>query len=166
MRKVVILGSGRTTGGKYDGSLKSLAAPEIGGQVVKETIRRSGITPDVIDQTIFGSAWQAGVGPNPARLTAVAGGFPRILSGFGHVRCGSSIQALIMGCQAIKAEDVIQSWWVVPKAPTMFYGLPKARWGYRWGGEIEDLLHKDGFLCPVAGGFMGELTDVYATNWV
>ena len=59
MREVVILGSGRTAGGKYDGSLKSLTAPQFGGQVVKETIKRSGITPETIDQTIFGSAWQA-----------------------------------------------------------------------------------------------------------
>jgi len=167
MRKVVILGSGRTTGGKYDGSLKSLTAPEIGGQVVKETIRRSGIAPDVIDQTIFGSAWQAGVGPNPARLTAVAGGVPADSPAVSvNVRCGSSIQALIMGCQAIKAEDantVLVGG--TESANNVPYGLPKARWGYRMGkGEIEDLLHKDGFLCPVAGGLMGELTDVYAAE--
>ena len=45
------------------------------------------------------------------------------------------------------------------------YGLPKARWGYRMGkGVIDDLLHKDGFLCPVGGGLMGELTDAYAAE--
>ena len=167
MRKVVILGSGRTAGGKYDGSLKTLTAPQFGGQLVKETIRRSGITPDVIDQTIFGSAWQAGVGPNPARLTAVAGGVPSDSPAVSvNVRCGSSIQALIMGCQAIKAEDV-DTVLVggTESANNVPYGLPKARWGYRMGkGEIEDLLHKDGFLCPVAGGLMGELTDVYAAD--
>ncbi len=167
MRKVVILGSGRTAGGKYGGSLKSLTAVEFGGQLVKETIKRSGIEPDAIEQTIFGSAWQAGVGPNPARLTAVAGGVPVDSPAVSvNVRCGSSIQALIMGCQAIKAEDAntilvggTESANMVP------YGLPKARWGYRMGkGAIDDLLHKDGFLCPVGGGLMGELTDVYAAE--
>jgi acetyl-CoA C-acetyltransferase len=167
MRKVVILGSGRTAGGKYDGSLKSLTAVEFGGQLVKETIKRSGITPDAIDQTIFGSAWQAGVGPNPARLTAVAGGVPAESPAVSvNVRCGSSIQALIMGCQAIKAEDV-DTVLVggTESANNVPYGLPKARWGYRMGkGTIDDLLHKDGFLCPVAGGLMGELTDAYAAE--
>ena len=167
MREIVILGAGRTAGGKYDGSLKSLTAPEIGGQVVKETIKRSGITPETIDQTIFGSAWQAGVGPNPARLTAIAGGVPSDAPAVSvNVRCGSSIQALIMGCQAIKAEDVDTVLaGGTESANNVPYGLAKARWGYRMGkGAIDDLLHKDGFLCPVAGGLMGELTDVYAKD--
>jgi len=122
--------------------------------VVRETIKRSGISPDTIDQTIFGNAWQAGVGPNPARLTAVGGGVPVDAPAVSvNVRCGSSIQALISGAQAIKAEDVdtvlvggTESSNQVP------YGLAKARWGYRMGkGELLDLLHHDGFQCPLWG---------------
>ncbi len=107
MREVVILGSARSAGGRFDGSLKSMTAPQFGAVVVRETINRSGIEPDVIDQTIFGNAWQAGVGPNPARITAVNGGVPIDKPAVSvNVRCGSSIQAMIMGVQAIKAEDV------------------------------------------------------------
>lgn len=165
MREVVILGTGRTAGGKFGGSLKSMTAPEFGAVVVAETIKRAGILPDTIDQTVFGNAWQAGVGPNPARLTAVKGGVPQDAPAVSvNVRCGSSIQALIMGTQAIKAEDVdtvlvggTESSNNVP------YALPKARWGYRMGkGAVVDLMHHDGFLCPLGGGLMGELTDAYA----
>jgi acetyl-CoA C-acetyltransferase len=40
------------------------------------------------------------------------------------------------------------------------YALAKARSGYRMGtGELLDLMHKDGFLCPLGGGLMGELTE-------
>lgn len=167
MKQVVILGAGRTAGGKYDGSLKTMTAPEFGGQVITEVVRRSGIDTDVIDQTILGNAYQAGVGPNPARLTAIAGGIPADVPAVTlNVRCGSSIQALIMGCQAIKAGDVdtvlaggTESCNNVP------YGLPKARWGYRMGkGALDDLLHTDGFLCPLGGGLMGALTDAYAKD--
>ena len=49
---------------------------QFGATVVRETIKRSGIEPSEIDQTIFGNAWQAGVGPNAARLSAVNGGVP------------------------------------------------------------------------------------------
>jgi len=165
MREVVILGSGRTAGGKYDGSLKSLTATQFGAVVVRETIKRSGISPDTIDQTIFGNAWQAGVGPNPARLTAVGGGVPTDSPAVSvNVRCGSSIQALIFGAQAIKAEDadtVLVGG--TESANQVPYALAKARWGYRMGkGELLDLLHYDGFLCPLGGGLMGELTDAYA----
>ena len=167
MREVVILGSARTAGGKFGGSLQSMTAPQFGAVVVRETIKRSGIEPDVIDQTIFGSAWQAGVGPNPARLTAVNGGVPVEKPAVSvNVRCGSSIQAMIMGVQAIKAEDVdtvlvggTESSNHVP------FALPKARFGYRMGkGDILDLLHHDGFSCPLGKGLMGELTDAYAAD--
>ncbi|MEJ2283974.1 MAG: acetyl-CoA C-acyltransferase [Desulfobacterales bacterium] len=165
MKKVVILGAARTAGGKFGGSLKSLTAPEFGAQVVKETIHRAGILPETIDQTIFGNAWQAGVGPNPARLTAYNGGVPAEAPAISiNVRCGSSIQALIMGSQAIKAGDVdtvivggTESTTNVP------YGLAGARWGYRMGqGALLDLLSHDGFRCPLGGGLMGELTDACA----
>ncbi len=165
MREVVILGAGRTAGGKFGGSLKTMTAPEYGAVVVKETIKRAGISPETIDQTIFGNAWQAGVGPNPARLTAVKGGVPHEAPAVSvNVRCGSSIQAFMMGAQAIKAQDVdtvlvggTESSNNVP------FALPKARFGYRMGkGAVVDLLHNDGFLCPLGGGLMGELTDAYS----
>lgn len=168
MREVVILGAARTAGGKFGGSLASLTAPEFGAVVVQETIKRSGIRPEDIDQTIFANAWQAGVGPNPARITAVKGGVPKDAPAVSiNVRCGSSIQALIFGVQAIKAEDVdtvlvggTESTSQIP------YALPKARFGYRMGkGEMLDLMHKDGFMCPLGGGFMGELTDALAKEF-
>ena len=165
MKQVVILGATRTAGGKFGGSLAPLTAPEFGAQAVQEVIKRSGISADMIDQTIFANAWQAGVGPNPARITAVKGGVPTDAPAVSiNVRCGSSIQSLIFGVQAIKADDVTtvlvggtESSSQVP------YALPKARFGYRMGkGDMLDLMHNDGFLCPLGGGLMGELTDALA----
>jgi acetyl-CoA C-acetyltransferase len=162
MKEIVILGSGRTAGGKYGGSLQNESAPKLGATVIKEVISRSGISADTIEQTILGNAWQAGIGPNPARLASVWGGVPVETPAVSiNVRCGSSIQALIFGAQAIKAGDIntalvggIESSNQVP------YALAKARWGYRMGkGEILDLLHHDGFLCPLGNGLMGEITE-------
>jgi acetyl-CoA C-acetyltransferase len=162
MREVVILGSARTAGGKYGGSLKNLTAPEVGAAAIKEVVKRAGISADTIDQTVFGSAWQAGVGPNPARISAVKGGVPVEAPAVSvNVRCGSSIQALIMGTQAIKAEDVdCVLVGGTESANQIPYALPKARWGHRMGnGELVDLMHKDGFRCPLGGGLMGEITE-------
>ena len=165
MREVVILGAARTAGGSFGGSLKSMTAPEIGAFAVREAIARSGIPPETVDQTVLGNAWQAGVGPNPARITAVKGGVPVERPAVSvNVRCGSSIQALIFGAQAIKAGDVdtvlvggTESTSQIP------YALPKARFGYRMGkGELLDLMHQDGFLCPLGGGLMGELSEAVA----
>lgn len=162
MREVVILGSARTIGGQFGGSLQNLTAPELGAAAVRETVKRSGIAPETIDQTIFGNAWQAGVGPNAARLSSVMGGVPFETPAVTvNVRCGSSIQALILGAQGIKAGDVdtvlvggTESSSQIP------YGLTRARWGYRMGdGQLLDLMHKDGFRCPLGGGLMGEITE-------
>ncbi len=163
MKEIVILGAGRTAGGKYGGTLQKMTAPQLGAVVTKEVVKRSGISADVVDQSVLGNAWQAAIGPNPARIAAVKGGIPVTSPAVSvNVRCGSSIQALIFGAQAIKAGDVdtvlvggIESSNQVP------YALSKARWGYRMGkGELLDLMHQDGFLCPLGGGLMGELTEV------
>jgi acetyl-CoA C-acetyltransferase len=163
MREVVIVGAARTAGGKFEGTLQKLTAPELGAVVIPEVIKRSGISADVIDQSVLGNAWQAGIGPNPARIAAVKGGVPEDKPAVSiNVRCGSSLQALIFGAQAIKAGDVdtvlvggIESTNQIP------YALAKARSGYRMGaGELLDLMHKDGFLCPLGGGLMGELTEI------
>jgi acetyl-CoA C-acetyltransferase len=162
MREVVILGSNRTAGGKYGGSLQKVTATELGAAVVKDVIQRSGISADVIDQTVFGSAWQAGVGPNPARICAVNGGVPVDAPAVSvNVRCGSSIQALIFGAQAIKAGDV-DTVLVggTESANNIPFALPGARWGYRMGnGDLVDLMHQDGFRCPLGGDLMGGITE-------
>lgn len=162
MREIVIAGSARSAGGKFGGTLQKLTAPQIGAAVIEEVVKRSGITPDVIDQSVLGNAWQAGIGPNPARIAAVTGGIPVEKPAVSiNVRCGSSIQALILGAQAIKAGDIdtalVGGFESTNQVP---YALAKARWGYRMGtGEVLDLMHKDGFLCPLGKGLMGELTE-------
>ncbi|MDP7077720.1 MAG: acetyl-CoA C-acyltransferase, partial [Desulfobacterales bacterium] len=165
MKEVVILSAARSAGGKFGGSLASMTAPDFGAVVVRETIKRAGISPDVIDQSIIGNAWQAGVGPNPARITAVRAGVPTYAPAVSiNVRCGSGIQAMIFGAQAIKTGDmntVLVGG--TESASQIPYALSKARWGYRMGkGELLDLMHKDGFFCPLGGGLMGELTDALA----
>jgi acetyl-CoA C-acetyltransferase len=168
MREVVIVSSARTAGGKFQGSLQKLTAPEIGAVAIREAVKRAGISPDVVDQTVFGSAWQAGVGPNPARLASVMGGVsvnaPAVSV---NVRCGSSLQALIFGAQAIKAGDVDTVLVGGTESTTNIpYALPGARDGYRMGdGQLVDLMHKDGFRCPLGGGLMGEITETLATEF-
>jgi len=162
VREVVILSSVRTAGGKFGGSLAGLSAGQLGAVVVREAVKRAGISPEVVQQTVFGNAWQAGVGPNAARLSAVWGGLPVDSPAVSvNVRCGSSLQALIFGVQAIKAGDVdcvmvggTESTSQVP------YALPGARWGMRMGnGEMLDLMHHDGFRCPLGGDLMGGITE-------
>ena len=162
MKKVFIVDGVRTAGGSFGGSLRDVKSPELGGIVISEVLRRSGVPGEILDEVIFGSAWQAGVGPNPARLSSVAGDIPSSVPAVSvNVRCGSSLKATIMGAHAIMSgdEDAVLVGGT-ESANNVPYVLDKARWGYRMGAStLFDVLHKDGFYCPLGEGLMGEITE-------
>ena len=62
METPVILSAVRTPIGKFQGGLSGFTAPELGGQVVAEAIRRAGLTGKQIDEAILGNVVQAGLG--------------------------------------------------------------------------------------------------------
>ena len=74
MSQPVLVAGARTPIGKMLGGLSRLQAPALGGTAIRAALERAGITGDQVDAVIFGNVVQAGVGPNPARLAAVAGG--------------------------------------------------------------------------------------------
>ncbi len=162
MRKVYIVSAVRTAGGSFGGSLKGKKSPELGAVVIENALKRAGVTGEVLDEVIFGTAWQAGVGPNPARLAGIGAGVPVTVPAVTvNVRCGSSLKALIMGAHAIMSgeEDAVMVGGA-ESTSNVPYLLGNARWGYRIGSsDLIDVLHKDGFQCPLAEGLMGEITE-------
>ena len=163
MRKVVIASAVRTAGGKFGGSLKNVTAPDLGAAVIKEAVNRANITGDMVDQVIFGNAWQAGVGANPARIAAIKGALPVTVPAFTvNIRCGSSLRALQLAALSIGAgeTDIVVAGGT-ESASNVPYILPDARWGHRMGKKVvDDVLHRDGFLCPLADMFMGDTCEL------
>lgn len=163
MRKVVIASAVRTAGGKFGGSLKEVTAPELGAAVIREAVIRAAVPGEKIDQVIFGNAWQAGVGANPARIATVKAGLPVNVPAFTiNIRCGSSLRALQLAALSIGAgESDIVIAGGTESASNVPYILPDARWGHRMGKKVaDDVLHRDGFLCPLAGMFMGDTAEL------
>ena len=163
MRTVVIASAVRTAGGKFGGSLKDITAPELGAAVVREAVKRANLRPDAIDQVIFGNGWQAGVGANTARIATVKGGLPVSVPAFTiNIRCGSGLRALQLAALSIGAgeTDIVVAGGT--ESPSNVpYILPEARWGHRMGQKVaDDVLHKDGFICPLAEMFMGDTCEV------
>ena len=168
MKDVVIVGGVRTPGGKFGGTLKDVSVPELGALAVHEVVRRTGMDPNAVDEVIFGNGWQAGVGPNTARLVTVKGGLPEKVPAFTvNKRCGSSLKTIILGVQAIRAGDAgtvlvggVENTSRVP------YVLQDARWGMRQGhGEVVDLTHKDGYVCGLIGEIMGTTAETLAVQF-
>src|SRR5260370_15768318 len=72
----VILSAVRTPIGKFQGGLAGFSAPELGGKIVAEAIRRAGLQASQIDEAILGNVVQAGLCQNAAPPAALRGGRP------------------------------------------------------------------------------------------
>ena len=158
MSDIVIAGAVRTAGGKFGGSFKRVSSVELGALVLAESLRRAEIDPNRVDEVVFGSGWQAGLGPNIGRLATVKGGLPIEVPAFTvNKRCGSSLRATSLAIQIIKAGDAeVVLVGGAENSTQVPYIADKARWGNRMGdGKLIDVLHKDGFMCPLAGHLMG-----------
>ena len=160
--EVFIISGARTAVGRFGGSLKDYSARELGIIVVKELLRRSKISGDLIDEVIFGNARQAGNGPNLARQISFFSGIPEYVPSYTiNKACGSSLKAISLAVQSIKAGDCdvvlaggTESMSNIP------YLLMQARWGYRLGDNtLVDAQYRDGIFCPLADCLMGKTAE-------
>ncbi|WP_034301260.1 acetyl-CoA C-acetyltransferase [Herbaspirillum sp. RV1423] len=106
MDDVVIVAAQRTAVGKFGGSLSKIAASDLGAQVIKALLAKTGIKPESISEVILGQVLTAGVGQNPARQAVISSGLPNMVPAFvvGKV-CGSGLKAVQLAAQAIKCGD-------------------------------------------------------------
>src|SRR5271169_6770796 len=106
MNDVVITAALRTAVGKFNGSIAKVPAADLGAQIIKALLARTGVQPDQISEVIMGQALTAGVGQNPARQALIRAGLPDSVPGMtiGKV-CGSGLKATHLAAQAIKCGD-------------------------------------------------------------
>src|SRR6266480_1370477 len=103
---VVIVAATRTAVGKFGGSLAKIPAAELGAQVIKSLLQKTGIKPDQVSEVIMGQVLTAGDGQNPARQASIKGGVPDMVPAMtiGKV-CGSGLKAVHLATQAIRCGD-------------------------------------------------------------
>ena len=76
IKDVVIASAVRTPVGKFQGAFSNVSAAELGRVVIVEALKRAGITPDMVDETLLGCVLQAGQYQGVARQAAVNAGIP------------------------------------------------------------------------------------------
>jgi acetyl-CoA C-acetyltransferase len=168
MKQPVIISATRTAIGKFQGSLKSFTAPQLGSIAVRAAIERAGIEASEVDEVIMGCVLQAGLGQNPARQAALGAGLPDKVSAFTVNKvCGSGLKAVMLAAQSIALGDneIVAAGGMesMSNAP---YLLMKARDGYRMGnGEIVDSMIHDGLWCAFDCWHMGETGEVVAAEY-
>ena len=160
--EVFVIAGARTAVGKFGGSLKDFSARELGIIVTKEVLKRANISGEQISEAIFGNARQAGNGPNLARQITFFSGIPDYVPSYTiNKACGSSLKAISLAAQSIKAGDcnmVLAGG--TDRMSIIPYLLMNARWGYRLGNnEILDSQYKDGIFCPLADCLMGKTAE-------
>jgi acetyl-CoA C-acetyltransferase len=181
MEDVVIVTGVRTPVGKFQGTLSSFSAVQLGSFVVREAARRAQLNSDQVDECIMGNVVSAGLGQNPARQAAIHGGLsPAVSAVTVNMVCGSGLKAVALAVQAIQtgnAEIVIAGGMEsMTNAP---YLLPQARNGFRMGNAtaVDSMLHDglweiyNGYHMGVTGehvaekhGITREQQDQYALN--
>jgi acetyl-CoA C-acetyltransferase len=168
MKNVFLAGAVRTPIGKFGGTLATWTAADLGVAVAKESLRRAGIAPDQITDSIWGCARQAGGGPNVARQITFRAGVPdKVPAATINQACGSGLKAIILAAQEImlgRANAVLaggtESMSRVP------YFADGARWGARMGNmQLVDGMYRDGFSDPLSGLLMGQTAEKLARQF-
>lgn len=158
MAKAVIVAASRTPTGKFMGALADVSAVELGAATLRETLRRAGLSAEVVEEAIMGQVVQAGCGQNPARQAALKAGLSNEVGALTINKvCGSGLKAVILAAQSIRAGDqnavLAGGMESMSNAPHL---LPAARKGYRLGHvQALDANMHDGLWCSINNEGMG-----------
>jgi len=181
MQEIVVVGAARTPIGSLNGCLAAIPATQLGSVAAAEAMRRGGVEPAQVDETIFGNVLSAGLGQAPARQVAIGAKVP-VTSGALTINkvCGSGMMAAMLAANRIQAGEaevvLVGGMESMSRAP---YLLDRARSGYRMGhGQLIDSMLLDGLwdvynqfsmgicgeLCAEKYGFSREAQDEYAAR--
>ncbi|WP_126172336.1 thiolase family protein [Altericroceibacterium xinjiangense] len=104
---IVVLSYARTPMGGMQGALSDVAATDLGAAAVKGAVERAGIAGEDIDRVYMGCVLPAGLGQAPARQAAIKAGLPKSVEATTVNKvCGSGMQTVIMGAEALAAGTI------------------------------------------------------------
>ena len=168
MKNIYLTGAVRTPIGRFGGTLASWSAADLGVAVAVESLRRAGVEPSLVQQSIWGCARQAGGGPNVARQITYRASVPETVPAFTvNQACGSGLKAIILATDEIMLgrSDVVLAGGTesMSRVPYFAEGV---RWGTRMGNvQLTDGMYRDGFNDPLSGLVMGETAENLARTY-
>lgn len=167
-RDVFIVSAARTPIGIFLGALKDFTAPDLGGIVIREALKRANLRGEDVDEVIMGNVVSAGIGQSPAKQAAVKGGIPYTVSCFAVNKvCGSALKAVALAAQAIQLEEkevvIAGGMESMSRAPHLVWGM---REGVKFGDvQIKDSMILDGLWCAFDNVHMGMTGEVVAEKF-
>jgi len=162
MEEVYIVSAVRTPIGSFGGSLSALSAVELGASAIKGALQRAKLEPQQVQEVLIGNVVSANLGQAPARQAAVAAGIPyEVPCTTINKVCSSGMKSVMFAAQSIMLgqQDIIVAGGMESMSNIPYY-LPKARFGYKYGGgELVDGLEKDGLFEAYYKFAMGNCAD-------
>ena len=154
---VVITSALRTAVGSLNKSLKNVPGFELGSAVISDSLKRSNLKAEEIDEVIMGQVLTGGTGQNPARQALIRSGIPKEKPAYiVNQVCGSGIRSIASGFQSILSGD---SKIVIAGGQESMSLAPHAihlRDGKKLGDtELTDTMIKDGLWDAFHGYHMG-----------
>lgn len=168
IRDLFIIDAVRTPIGELGGGLKEFAATELGATCVQALLKRTKISPEIVDELIFGNVVAAGVGLSPGRVVGLRGGLPNSLAACTvNKACGSGMKAIVLGGNSIVAGEnelvLAGGMESMSRAP---YLIPRGRYGYRFGhSELLDANLVDGLTSAFHHWPMGMAAELTAKKY-
>lgn len=104
---VVFLSYARTPMGGMQGVFADVSATDLGATAVKAAVERAGIDGALVDRVYMGCVLPAGLGQAPARQATIKAGLPASVQATTVNKvCGSGMQTVIMGAEALASGSV------------------------------------------------------------
>lgn len=135
MTPVVIVSAVRTAVGRFGGALREVPPEKLGARVMTEALARAGVEGRELGDVIMGCVLQTNEAPNLARVAALWAGIPVEVPAYTvHRQCGSGLQAVISGAQAIMCGEarVVLAGGAESMSRAPYY-VNEMRWGARLG---------------------------------
>ncbi|AHI22344.1 acetyl-CoA C-acyltransferase [Corynebacterium vitaeruminis] len=161
---VVIVGVARTPFGRLLGSLAGLKATELGGIAIRGALERAGVSGDEVDAVIFGQVLQAGVGQNPTKQAALAGGVREEAHTLTVNKvCLSGLTAVIDGARLLRSGEATVVVAGGMESMTNAPHLASVRAGVKFGpATMVDHMEYDGLSSAYDGVSMGALSEDFS----
>lgn len=145
MKRAAIVAPVRTPVGTFGGALRPVSVEKLAATVLRETVSRSGIAPERIEDVVFAQSYANSETPCIGRWAALEAGLPVHVPGMQlDRRCGGGLQAIVTAAMMVQsgAADVVVAGGVESMSNIEYYSTDM-RWGSRAGSvKMHDRLER------------------------
>ncbi|AUM73152.1 acetyl-CoA C-acetyltransferase [Paracoccus jeotgali] len=167
MTKAVIVSAARTPVGSFLGSFANIPAHDLGAAVLAEVVRRAGVDPAEVSETILGQVLTAGQGQNPGRQAHINAGLPKEAPAWLlNQVCGSGLRAVAIAAQQVILGDAQVVLAGGQESMSMSTHAAYLRAGQKMGDvKMLDTMIRDGLWDAFNNYHMGQTAENVADQW-